>query len=759
MAVEYIPLGEAFSDINPDHLIQPIAKQTLSVCATHSDFEVVELRCLKGGDNTVSDIIVVDCVNGQVPSRNSFGIKVRERLALVFSSGHSPEVRALRKDFPENVPHLNYVGLGQPAWLCIYFEPWGTVERTWTPQKFLRRILWWLSETAKGTLHRDDQPLERLYYESPMEIVLPPDFEEKIKDQQFSFTCQSVERSPRNIRAIRGLFIPKTEKNEQRIYRTEVLMLELPPVVHGTIELYPKTLGQFHDQFEDRGGEFISKLKSLIQDKVPQTGLTRDTQSRCLLIFTIPVKRTAADVEPESHEVRAFIIVQDLATLGEAVCVLTAHDGIFYVTPFIGTAAGDEIAAWREIEIVPVEVKHEPDKAFARKASGVNEDTADFKGVLLGVGALGSAIAELWSKEAWGSWTFIDPDTLEPHNIIRHAGKNHQIGLFKVDAVKNMIEANYHPGYHTGEAIADSATKTANSRVINVISGADLLVDATTTIHVPRDLSHWDDTPRSVSVFLTPSGYASALLLESADRCMRLDSLEAQYYRAIINSDWGATHLNGHKGVLWVGAGCRDVSAVISNESIQLYAAVIARQVRLLRDKPEPRIRIWSTESETGALFAADIPVQEQMATVCGEWEVKWDAGLYQKLCSMRHAHLPKETGGILLGYIDQMLKSVYIVDALSAPPDSDADLTGFTRGVEGLEATLNEVTQRTANIVNYIGEWHSHPSFTSAYPSSLDRALIEKLANTLALEGQPALMIIVGSAGEMSVSIKRGLR
>lgn len=753
---EFLSFGEAYPDLNSGRLTQEAAKRTLSVCQAHKDFEVVELRCLKRPDQKVSDIIVVDCINGKVPSRNLFGIKVPERLALVFTSESSPEVRALRRDFPGRLPHLNYVGLGQPAWLCIYFEPWSTVERNWTPQKFLQRILWWLSETAKGTLHREDQPLEQLYFNSLLELILPPDFEVNINNPQLSFTCVGVEHSKHDVKVIRGLFVSKTEAQEHKIFRTEVLILELPPVTHGTVDFYPKTLGQFHDQLEHRGAKFIDKINNVIKQKAAQRGLTRDPQGRCLLIFTIPVKRTA-DAEPKKYEVVAFILTNDLATLGLATGILTVHGNKLYATPIIGASGGEDAIAWRELEAHPVEVKRESDKAFARKASGVNKESADFKGVLLGVGALGSSLAELWSREAWGEWTLIDPDILEAHNTVRHSGRNPQVEHYKVDAVKFNIESNYHPQYYNAIAIVDSATNSANKQVTTAISGAELMVDATTTLNVPRDLSQRDETPRAASVFLTPSGDSSVLLLEPSNRSLRLDSLEAQYYRSIIASDWGATHLNGHKGVLWVGAGCRDVSAVISNEAIQLHAAVIAKQIRLLRDKPEAHIRVWTADPDTGALRADDITVEEKMWATSGEWTIIWDAGLYQKLCSMRQISLPNETGGIVLGYIDQKIKSIFIVDALPAPLDSESEPTGFTRGIQGLEASLNDIARRTANMVGYIGEWHSHPPFVSASPSNLDRTLIENLAYILALDGQPALMMIVGSAGEMSVSLREG--
>ena len=219
------------------------------MCLATRDFHVIELRHL-GQDEGISDIIIVDCINDQVPTRNQYGIRVRERLALVFTPDKLPEVRALRKDFPKALLHLNDVPLGEPVSLCLYFEPWSAVEITWTAHKHLRRILWWLSETAKGKLHRDDQPVERVYFDSPYEIVLPPDFEERIKNHSQSLIFKFVEQSTGNFKVIRGIFSPKEKAEVNKTPQLEILMLELPAVVQRRTESYNKTLGQIHDQLE-----------------------------------------------------------------------------------------------------------------------------------------------------------------------------------------------------------------------------------------------------------------------------------------------------------------------------------------------------------------------------------------------------------------------------------------------------------------------------------------------------------------------------
>ena len=89
----------------------------------------------------------------------------------------SSELLALRRDFPV-LSHQNHGPLGGPADLCLYFEPPASVSRTWTPQNFLRRIQWWLEQSAKGALHAADQPVEQLFFVTGRELVLPWNFDE-----------------------------------------------------------------------------------------------------------------------------------------------------------------------------------------------------------------------------------------------------------------------------------------------------------------------------------------------------------------------------------------------------------------------------------------------------------------------------------------------------------------------------------------------------------------------------------------------------
>lgn len=138
-------------------------------------------------------------------------------------------------------------------------------------------------------------------------------------------------------------------------------------------------------------------------------------------------------------------------------------------------------------------------------------------------------------------------------------------------------------------------------------------------------------------------------------------------------------------------------------------------------------------------------------------WTVISHAAISAKLNALRAARLPAETGGLIVGYIDHPLKRIFIVDVLPAPSDSEGTPSGFVRGTDGLLAALDAIRDRTAGIVGYLGEWHSHPPFHTPRPSEDDVSLLVHCETVLARDGVPALMVIVGRAGEISYSL--GLR
>lgn len=754
MSDKYFEYGEV-----SDQLIYPEGQQLFEACQEFLWIQIVECRSLKRNDGDIEDIIIIDLGDGSVPSRNGYGVFAKERLAITYrpllAAYRCPyDVRAIRKAFPLT-SHRNHVDKNEPKSLCLYFEPWSALERTWTPQQHLKRILWWLKETAQGTLHRADQPLEPLYFTSPWQIILPHDFHTKVEDRNTSLLLHRVEvpQQSAGSTVLLGELLSHNQQQGQQQSNFECLVVLCPPVSTGFIEAYPYTVKELNDQLFGKGLNIYELLHQAVIRKIPDgTGLDVKQSMRNPLTFIllhVPVIREETN-EIERFDKVGFFTESTFIELGNAVGALSVcpdnRDKIY--KNYAGALGGlieIDTDFLQQAFLMPVETKLRITHDYARQASGIVDDLTEFKGVIAGVGALGGCLAGIWSKEAWGCWTYIDDDTLQPHNIIRHVGKDCHIGQPKAELVKNLTSWDFDTGLVKNHAVVAKINDANNQEAVNALKEAELIVDVTTTLEVPRDLSRRVETPRMASVFVSPSGRDSVMLLEDKERSVNLGILETQYYRAVLSSEWGGSHLVGHLGDLWVGAGCRDVSSIMSYELIQLHSAILARQIRQQVRSEAAKIKIWVNDDTSGNVTAVDIAVHPGCIQQCGSWAVCWDQGLQEKLSDMRRQRLPNETGGVLLGYLDQKTRSIHLVDALPAPADSTESASEFLRGTNGLQGILDECQRRTANIVRYVGEWHSHPPDISTNPSCVDIELLAFLAEQMSAEGLPAVMGIIG--------------
>lgn len=748
----YFELGEPLPEIDPALLQDERLRTLLSACQTHPDIEVRELRRVSGG--TSFDLIVVEAGDGTVAPRNEAGIHRRERLALYYQNenGIPFQVRALRRDFPDTL-HQNGVESGTPKSLCLYEQDWDTVERSWTAPKLLAQILRWLEKTADGTLHAQDQALEQVFYGSGIQLVLPANFAAEIDSPRHELRLHRAPGSPQRI-----VLIGTVDDRDPAVSSAlpfQVLSIALDGVAHPPIQAPPTTLEQLQGLLERVGTSLFPALTEIICAKARDgaTPAKGETRKKVMLLLRVP--RLRENVR-ERIDVLGFLLDADLAGLGLALGVLqqTQPNGPAFPFHQLDTAQTTAVndGAWSQIRLMPMDLRESTTRASARHWSGISGGAGEFRGILAGVGALGSTLADLWARSGWGCWDYVDPDLIEPHNPIRHLARQGDVGRPKVDVVRELTAATLGESCSDSNALPVKANAGDEAALATAIARASLLVDATTTLSVPRDWSE-RDVPRTASVFLTPSGQASVLLLEDAARRVRAASLEAQYYRAVLRSSWGTAHLTTESAVRRTGAGCRDHSLVLSAESILLHAALLSRRLRQLADGTTASIGVWSADGENGAVSFQDVPVRDMRQLACGNWKIYWDDGLDEHLRALRAHSLPNETGGILLGVTDHKLRTIHLVDALSAPLDSSSSPEGFTRGREGVTQARQDCLARTARMVDYVGEWHSHPRGVGATPSSLDVELLAHLATALASDGIPGVMLIVGER-DLSISL-----
>lgn len=740
--MEYANLPE-FSTLLMERtaLTLPRAVQLFDAISCSKSYKLLGLQ-RSSVNGEINELLIVDMASDAIPTRNKVDILYPERLGILVAAKELsiPQVFPLRGDFP-SVPHRNSPLPGFPPDLCLYFEPIRAVLRTWTPAKFLKRIEWWMQGTANGTLHATDQPAERLFFLARHELVLPFDFHEGIKAGKMFSLGQGIARPDGSI-TLSCHVTNTTERQNKNNIEFSFIHLQLSSVVNSIIEQSPFTLGGLHDLFMVKGVELQENLKQEIKPLVSNEGVSTQTNSKyTVLLLSIPVMR-ANDGEVEFLESRAFFIGQNVFKLGELLGVFLQHEGTYFKDVSIGEEKVADVK-WRDLAIEGIEVLFQNSGKDARKQSGIKDEGPT--GALIGVGSLGSAIHELWVRSGWGVWTVVDKDHIKPHNIVRHTAVFSQIGVPKSHAVIQFAaDINVGGMQHTG--IVADAIESKEENFCNVVKKSQLVVDATTTLDYPRKASVNRSWARHASVFITPHGRDSVMLIEDIERKMTLLTLEAQYYRAILSNAWGEQHLIGNMGTYWSGAGCRDISLSLPYSRVLSHATNHAEQLMLMSKQEDSMIRVWVRDPDTASVAVHTIPVMSEVKHELGPFSGYLDEGVNIKLRQLRAATLPKETGGILLGYWDLNIKAVVIVDVLPAPEDSKSEMDSFIRGTQGLVAAVNEISRLTAGVVGYVGEWHSHPPGVRATPSNDDLFQLASLATVMALDGLPVVSLIVGA-------------
>ena len=184
---------------------------------------------------------------------------------------------------------------------------------------------------------------------------------------------------------------------------------------------------------------------------------------------------------------------------------------------------------------------------------------------------------------------------------------------------------------------------------------------------------------------------------------------------------------------------------VIPYSRIMAQASTLAEQIPLAAAQDGAMIRVWQRDPVRGTVEMHDVPVATERRMQLGEFDLFVDASVELQLRDLRTKGFPHETGGVLIGYYDFNVSAVIVVAALPAPPDSKSSPGSFERGIAGLAEAVTEASRRTAGVVGYIGEWHSHPPGHSASPSRDDLVQLVHLALGMADDGLPAVQLIVG--------------
>lgn len=726
------PWLSSFTVCDPAELVHPLAAGFVALQEKASDgvFSVTGALQRQGGE------MILATVRTERPQRPVADIHYEEEIAIFFGrDGYGPAVLVLRDDFPDT-PHQARNPVGMPFSICIDDRPWSEARVAYTPAELGFRILQWFRKAARGELHDPARPMEPVFaLHDPLELIMPRGAWGAQQGLDSELVGYIHDQARPNVVTLEAA--SETAGNERLV---SVLAYDLSAQSVSRMRQAPASLDDLQIEALRRGVDIVAGLIERIR------GWYADPQARAAILRSYPcfVLRMPL-IDPlngavEGMDTVAFIADRTVGEVGAALGIL-----------FSGQV-GDLDTVGYQLRVAAAEPEPEKVRLFgclvhaqfetdlARAVSGRrNVVTGDV--VMIGGGAIGSSVAEALVREgAFDTWGIVDDDTLLPHNLARHTLSTTDVSHPKAVALGRRLKGIrpdlevrvFDENFLTGEPL-DS---------YRALDDADVIIDASASVAVGRALGDRGGSARRTSIFFNPTGTAVVMLVEDLARRYDLRFLEAVYNRAVLTRPELADHLQASETIRYTGA-CRMLTSRIPASRIQILSGLVAGGLSHALMDPTAIVQIWSIAGDGGV--AVTRPTVDGDSRSIGEWLVNTPGDLSRELAEERERQLPSETGGALLGIVDAPRKRVDLVGALQAPPDSRRSPTEFTRGTVGLLHDVERSVARCAEQIRYVGEWHSHPRGSSSRPSSIDIEQLAWLTGTMAAEGMPGLMFILG--------------
>ncbi len=746
---------ECFKDaetISPSDLQTRKAKDVYNtlIADDFPHFNYLDCKQIPGKNEILFFEIEIDA-GGQ---DRAYDILDTERVAVSFSKDdkNMPDIYALRKDFPFT-PHRLWTEKGKPRQLCLSEEPYDELKLDWSPISFLHQIQNWLSGSAQGTLHKDDQALEQILFPSCIQLIIPASICNEREENFLSIHPINGENGSFSLigkKLKSSICEEPRSKNTIPVIKHIAFSIKTEPQKHGMINELPITLEQL-GKFLSESAEIdlAEKLKGKFMEL--KKSLPDDFDLNCvqfILLLFIPVKRYE-ESEIEMWTSYAFLVPKSVAELGNDFGAYGTHGGytsvlaLREITPVIPV----------DLPIVPLSVIFSLSKELASKYNGYSERISS-KISAIGLGALGSQVFLNLIRSGLGEWTLIDDDVVLPHNLARHALVD-GLGLSKAEQMSQMANRLFNDDPIAKPIVTNALNPgEKEAELLKAFEESDIILDMSTSIalarHLARDIL---STARRISCFLNPDGTDSVLLSEGQNRKIPLDIIEMQYYRCLIHEPELEDHLGRDQKKFRYSNACRSVSTQIPQDIVALHSANCCRRFRKVIQEEEASITIFKTHRNALGIDCHIYKTQEPIEFKSGNWRIFTDEWFVEKISGLRKEKLPCETGGILIGAFDMERRIIYVVDTIPSPQGSVECPDSFIRGSSGKE--LEEIESKTSGKLRYIGEWHSHPDGCKPHPSSDDQNLLDWQGDFMKLESLPALMLILGDKDEPNFIIK----
>ena len=699
----------------------------------------------------------------QLPNRSrrsgvsETGVRAVETCVLVFGGDWplSAPKPFLRADFPLNLPHINPHREGELVSPCLFEGSLNELLHRFGLDAIVDQLVDWLHKAAAGTLldleqgweptRRDSCPSTVVFSAEKVAAAAPVDGAVLVVSASY-VTIDG---------GLYAIIDDELSAQVDPVFSQGVHNDKLGKWGNGHTATFiargPITDG--HPYVVERyQPETVVDLTTLL-DRAAELGIDRDALAQSLEGY---YRRSILDMQQDSrgwvHGLYAIVIL----TVQRPAPLVGSPGRNVEVLPYVVRyELNAQSLLERNATVHPAFHAHALSPELLARTSGIPSAATSQSLVILGCGSVGSKIAMHLGRAGFGSMTFVDNESMSPHNAARHALIERASVLVlprKSALMKTAFGELSHLQSRAFDADAVTLLVDPERFATIVPQDAALIVDTTASLQVlaaEMQSEALDQSPtRLARVVMYGQGRCVAVLLEGPSRAGRVDDLTAFLFeccrfvpelRASIAGD------TSEPTRIFVGDNCRSLTMPMSDAVVSRSASLAGVQLeRWLVDGLPEEATLCAGISDAEGLGMALSRVSLGPTTVLdvaddGGWSIRILHPVAHAIDADALHWGAVETGGALVGRISFENRTITIAGLVEAPSDSVREAARFVLGTSGLVQSLRAANAASLGYLAFIGTWHSHPK--GGAHSGIDRNTLRSIAEDAG--GLPAVSLV----------------
>lgn len=645
-----------------------------------------------------------------------------------------------------NFGHMRFLGRAHVQWgnhLCLY----QATDVEWSASDgmfgFIKRLDQWLHDAARNQLDPIDAPLH-------------PPIEYPSSDTKFSIEINTPE-----IRSEASFWVGVAKLIKRNDYCYNISewreIPQAPPKdgrFSGVILLdqtmpmeYPSTTSKLLDTLQDRGITF-----SFLFNMLKLLALLQKEGEPLYFILGAPMRRRKAG-EPLRQHLTAWKIDSKYISALRTIVLEDSSELTEKAWGHVLNWATETPTQWCRI------YDNRPEVTYRRDQKTNASWFFGKKVALLGCGALGSHISEYLVRAGAAKVHLIDNSTVNPGILVRQQFRNYQIGYTKQSALAVQLKS-INPNTDIDHTYADLIKGWPNTVALEMF---DLVIDATASKRVASAFQHdWcsETTPpilrcaisgnagQGIATLKLPkSGFGPSDLI----RRTKITAFHTPTLHDFTHTFWPQQQ---QEPGFQPEPGCSEPTFVGSAADVAFFASSFFNFAAhtLQHDNDDVAKALFiSANNGLQPLFShvSDLGKAELSKEVSHGYRVLVSPGARRSIegeirSNARTGSPNDETGGLLLGEIDDSIRSISIDVATGPPRDSKKSPSHFHCGIEGTEEQCRYYAETSGNSTNFVGVWHTHP-VSMPDPSGVDLEAMAQILHCQDKTPRHVVMLIIG--------------